>query len=181
MSYVTNASFPMLLNLSNETVCAHECCVCNGDPTMGPARSAGSGYTRLFSMGRRSCGWSWPSLISYVSMTLGTQTTPIRTCTCSERISALFLFTELTVHTQEPAVQLYLVAARVPVFSLVISKRERRTRSHVPVFHRSGANRAGESTTWKFITSPVLTGRSYDQERCDQAVVHAQSFAMDRN
>jgi hypothetical protein len=31
------------------------------------------------------------------------------------------------------------------------------------------------------ITSPVLTGRSNDQESCDQAVVHAQWSAMDRN
>jgi len=31
------------------------------------------------------------------------------------------------------------------------------------------------------ITSPVLTGRSNDQEGCDQAVVHAQWSAMDRN
>ena len=31
------------------------------------------------------------------------------------------------------------------------------------------------------ITSPVLTGRSNDQERYDQAVVHGQLSAMDRN
>jgi len=31
------------------------------------------------------------------------------------------------------------------------------------------------------IISPVLTGRSNDQERCDQAVVHAQWSVMDRN
>jgi hypothetical protein len=31
------------------------------------------------------------------------------------------------------------------------------------------------------ITSPVVTGRSNDQESCDQAVVHAQWSAMDRN
>jgi len=31
------------------------------------------------------------------------------------------------------------------------------------------------------ITSPVLTSRSNDQERCDQAVVYAQCSAMDRN
>jgi hypothetical protein len=51
-----------------------------------------------------------------------------------------------------------------------------RLRSHVPVF-----DRPGESTTWNFKTSPVLTGRSNDKERCDQAVVHAQWSAMDRN
>jgi hypothetical protein len=44
-----------------------------------------------------------------------------------------------------------------------------RPRSHVPVFARPG-----ESTTWSFKTSPILTGRSKEQERCDQAVVHAQ-------
>ena len=49
-----------------------------------------------------------------------------------------------------------------------------RPRSHVPVFDRPGANRTGESTTWNFKTSPVLTGRSNEEERCDQAVVHAQ-------
>jgi len=54
-------------------------------------------------------------------------------------------------------------------------------RSHVPVFDRPVAERTGESTIWNFITSPVLTGRSYEQERCDQAVVHAQWCAMDRN
>jgi len=31
------------------------------------------------------------------------------------------------------------------------------------------------------IISPVLTGRSNDQERCYQAVVHSQRSAMDRN
>jgi len=31
------------------------------------------------------------------------------------------------------------------------------------------------------ITSPVLTGRSNDEERCDQAAVHGQLSAMDRN
>jgi len=31
------------------------------------------------------------------------------------------------------------------------------------------------------LTSPVLTGRSNEQERCDQAVVHAPWSAMDRN
>jgi hypothetical protein len=36
-------------------------------------------------------------------------------------------------------------------------------RLHVPVF-----DRPGESTTGNFITSPVLSGRSNDQERCDQ-------------
>jgi hypothetical protein len=56
-----------------------------------------------------------------------------------------------------------------------------RPRSHVPVFDRPGANRPGESTTWNFKTFPVLTGRSNDQERCDQAVVHAEWSAMDRN
>jgi hypothetical protein len=35
----------------------------------------------------------------------------------------------------------------------------------------------GENSTWNFITSPILTGRSNDQERCDQAVLRA----MDRN
>jgi hypothetical protein len=53
--------------------------------------------------------------------------------------------------------------------------------SHVPGFDRPGANRTGESTTWDFKTSPVLTGRSDDEERCDQAVVHAQWSAMGRN
>ena len=38
-----------------------------------------------------------------------------------------------------------------------------RPRSHVPVFERPASDRTGESTTWNFITSPVLTGRSYDQ------------------
>ena len=49
-----------------------------------------------------------------------------------------------------------------------------RPRSHVPVFARPGNNQPGESTTWRFKTSPVLTGQSNEQERCDQAVVHAQ-------
>jgi hypothetical protein len=53
-----------------------------------------------------------------------------------------------------------------------------RPRSHVTVFYRSGDNRTRASTTW---TSPVLTGLSNEQERCDQAVVHAQWSAMDRN
>jgi len=44
-----------------------------------------------------------------------------------------------------------------------------RPRSHVPVFDRPGADRTGESTTWNFITSAVLTGRWKEQ-----AVVHAQ-------
>jgi hypothetical protein len=56
-----------------------------------------------------------------------------------------------------------------------------RPRSHVPVFDRPGADRAGDSTTWNFKTSAVLTGGSNDQERCDQAVVHAQWSAKDRN
>jgi hypothetical protein len=51
-----------------------------------------------------------------------------------------------------------------------------RPRSHVPVFDRTG-----EGTTWNFKTSPVLTGRSNDQERCDQAVVQARWSAMDRD
>jgi len=49
---------------------------------------------------------------------------------------------------------------------------------HVPVFDRPGDNQTGESTTWSFITSPVLTGRLREQER---AVVRAQWSAMDRN
>ena len=49
------------------------------------------------------------------------------------------------------------------------------------VFARPGDDRSGESTTWSFETSPVLTGRSNEQERCDQAVVHAEWSAMDRN
>jgi len=56
-----------------------------------------------------------------------------------------------------------------------------RPRSHVPVFDRPGSDRTGESTTWNFVTSPVLTGRSNYQERCDQAVMHAQRYAVDRN
>jgi hypothetical protein len=47
-------------------------------------------------------------------------------------------------------------------------------RSHVPVFDRPVANRPGECTTWDFKTSPVLTGRSNDEERSNQAVVRAQ-------
>ena len=39
----------------------------------------------------------------------------------------------------------------------------------------------GECTSWNFKTSLVLTGRSNDEVRCDQAVVHAQRPAMDRN
>jgi hypothetical protein len=50
-----------------------------------------------------------------------------------------------------------------------------RPRSHVPVF-----TRPGESTTWSFKISPVLTGGSKEQERCDQAV-HGQWPAIDRN
>jgi hypothetical protein len=38
-----------------------------------------------------------------------------------------------------------------------------------------------KSTTWNCVTSLVLTGRSNNQERCDQAVVHAQGSAMDYN
>jgi hypothetical protein len=46
-------------------------------------------------------------------------------------------------------------------------------RSHVPVFDRPGANRPVECTTWDFKTSPVLTGRSNDEERCTkQLCVH---------
>jgi hypothetical protein len=63
-------------------------------------------------------------------------------------------------------------------FLLLISVKPR---SHVPVFNRSGADRTGESTTWNFKTSPVLTGRSNDQERCDHAVVRTQWSAVDRN
>jgi hypothetical protein len=47
-------------------------------------------------------------------------------------------------------------------------------RSHVPVFDLPGADQTGDSTNWNCITSPVLTCRSNDQERCDEAVVHAQ-------
>jgi len=54
-------------------------------------------------------------------------------------------------------------------------------RSHVPVFDLPGADRTGESTAWNFKTSPVLTGRSNDRERSDQAVVHAQWSAVDHN
>ena len=46
-----------------------------------------------------------------------------------------------------------------------------RPRSHVPVFARPD-----ESTTWSFKTSPVLTGRSKEQERCDQAVLYASDL-----
>ena len=49
-----------------------------------------------------------------------------------------------------------------------------RPRSHVPIFDRPGADRTGDCTTWNFKTSPVLTGRSIDEVRCDRAVVHAQ-------
>jgi hypothetical protein len=45
--------------------------------------------------------------------------------------------------------------------------------SHVPVFDRLGADRTGESATWNF-TPSVLTGRSNDQERCDQVVIHVE-------
>jgi len=50
-----------------------------------------------------------------------------------------------------------------------------RPRSHVPVFDRKA-----DCTTWNFKTSPVLTGRSNDAVRCDQAVVHAQCSAVGR-
>jgi hypothetical protein len=56
-----------------------------------------------------------------------------------------------------------------------------RPRSHVPVFERPGADRTGKSTTWNFITSPVLTVQVNNQECCDQAVVHAQLSAVDCN
>jgi len=56
-----------------------------------------------------------------------------------------------------------------------------RPRSHFSVFIRPVADRTGESTTWNFITCPVLAVRSNDQGHCDQAVVHAQCSAMDHN
>jgi len=58
--------------------------------------------------------------------------------------------------------------------ALVNAVMNLRPRSHVPVFDRPVADRTGESTTCNFKTSPVLTGRSNDQERCDKAVVRAQ-------
>ena len=51
-----------------------------------------------------------------------------------------------------------------------------RPRSRVSVFDRPVADRTVDSTTWNFITSPVLTGRSNDQ-----AVVHARWSVMNRN
>jgi hypothetical protein len=48
-------------------------------------------------------------------------------------------------------------------------------------FTRSDFRPAGREHNLELKTSPVLTGRSKEQERFDQAVVHAQWPAMDRN
>jgi len=66
---------------------------------------------------------------------------------------------------------------RQAVYFAVAVLQWRKTRSHVLVFDRPAA-RAQLRT---LITSPVLIGRSNDPERCDQAVVHAQWSAKDRN
>ena len=50
-------------------------------------------------------------------MALGTETAPQLACTCSVRVYARFLFTEMTVSTQELAVQPYLAARPVPALS----------------------------------------------------------------
>jgi hypothetical protein len=47
-------------------------------------------------------------------------------------------------------------------------------RSYVPVFDRRQLSLRARAQLGTLIISPVLTGRSKDQECCDQAVVHAQ-------
>ena len=49
-------------------------------------------------------------------------------------------------------------------FTLPILFTTLRPCSHAPVFSRPGNNRPGDSTTWSFKTSPVLTGRSNEQD-----------------
>ena len=59
-----------------------------------------------------------------------------------------------------------------------------RPRSHVQVSDRPVADRTGETTTWNFNNisgSNRPIERPTDQERCEQAVVHAQWSVMDRN
>ena len=60
-------------------------------------------------------------------------------------------------------------------YGTILSRLTRQLRppSHDPVFHRPGADRTGEGTTWNIRSSPVLTGRSNDAVRSDQAVEHA--------
>ena len=56
-----------------------------------------------------------------------------------------------------------------------------RPRSHVPVLDRRELTGRQKAQLGTLIISTLLTGRSNAQERCDQAVVHAQWSAMDRN
>jgi hypothetical protein len=70
---------------------------------------------------------------------------------------------------------------RIPNVFFNRSALNLRLRSIIPVFDRPAADRTARALLGTLIMSPVLTGRSKHQERCDQAVVHAQWIALDRN
>ena len=72
----------------------------------------------------------------------------------------------------------------VQVLNLKLAKYSRQPKGLFHMFQFSTCRELTGRTKAKLgtiVTYPVLTGRSNDQERYDQAVVHAQRSAMDRN